>query len=191
MFPDYFFPWDVKDWTQICSSSASCIIPEAWLNVLGSDVVNMMRDESSIPSHSFQEDLLISIKESLQGNWQTEFNQSLSVRDVHITTLDYLGSIFSIKFKTVSTQCRRQKITRGHWESFNEFVLITLSHQSSDINIFSYVSTWDENWNEHGFRASLRSLRTLSGVTNSTVIRSIPRHSPCREKEWDEMSFKK
>lgn len=64
MFSWLFFSWDVKDLIQIFSSLVYYVVPEAWLNMLGSNVVNMRRAESTIPSDSFQGDLFVSIKES-------------------------------------------------------------------------------------------------------------------------------
>ena len=44
-------------------------------------MVNVMRAKSTIPSCSFQEDLLISAKKSLQRNWQAGLCQSPVLMD--------------------------------------------------------------------------------------------------------------
>lgn len=121
----FFFSWDVKDLIQIFSSLVYYVVPEAWLNMLGSNVVNTRRAESTIPSHSFQGDLFISIKESCKGIGQK--SSWLSEEYAHQDTGLLELQIFYIKIKTVSIYYRQNKKKRSHVdsESPSEFILKT------------------------------------------------------------------
>lgn len=116
-------------------------------NALGSNVVNGMREESSIPSHSFQ-DLLISAEESLQGNQQAESCQAPPLRDTPPRHGIVWTSTFGIKIKTAGNPCRQQKILCGHCGPLSEFVLIVWSDHSSYTNLFSCPPhlEWELEW---------------------------------------------
>lgn len=154
MFSWLFFSWDVKDLIHIFSSLVYYVVPEAWLNMLGSNVVNMRRAESTSPSHSFQGDLFISIEESCKrtGQKSSWLAEGYAHQDTGLLELQ----IFYIKIKTISIYYRQNKKKWSHVDSDSpsEFVLKTWSSPSSYTNMFSCVLTWNENWRGLGFRAS-------------------------------------
>ena len=113
-----------------------------------------MRAKSVIPSRAFQEDLLISIRKSLQGNWQAGVlpvsgSDGCAHQDTGLSGVNLSHENEDGQHLAKTTEDHMWTPRAHQWTCLND--LISPTQLCTHVLI---VPTWNENWGGPGFRAS-------------------------------------